>query len=225
MAADARRRVSLEHGQSSRSWPKATRSPVSAASTRSTARKILHADAYVMALGSYSPFLLEPLRCSVPHLPGQGLFGDDRHRRASRRADRFADRPCVEDRVHAPGRPAARRRHRRAFRLRQGPEPRALRGARQAHLRPLPRCRRPRQRPVLDGPATGHAVQCAAGGRHALSQSVPRHRPRHAGLDHGVRVRPRARRRDRRPQAWRGICILRVRRNIGPGRAHRHWTA
>ena len=40
-------------------------------------------------------------------------------------------------------------------------------------------------RRVLDGPAAGDAVERAAGRRHALSQSVPRHRPRHAGLDDG----------------------------------------
>ena len=66
------------------------------------ASQSLTADAYVMALGSYSPFLLAPLARAVQRLSGEGLFGDDRHRRTSRRADGVADGLRVEDRADAP---------------------------------------------------------------------------------------------------------------------------
>ena len=51
--------------------------------------------------GQLQPVPAEAARRALPHLSGEGLFGDDRHRRASRRADGVADRPRVEDRVHA----------------------------------------------------------------------------------------------------------------------------
>ena len=79
-------------------------------------KEILRADAYVVALGSYSPFLLQPLGVPCLIYPAEGLFGHHRHRRSPRRADGVAHRPRLQDRVHAPGRPPARRRHGRAVR-------------------------------------------------------------------------------------------------------------
>jgi D-amino-acid dehydrogenase len=87
----------------------------------------LAADAYVMALGSYSPFLLAPIH--VPErVSGQRLLGDDRHRRPSRGTDRVTDRLRVEDRADASGSTAARRRYGRADGLGHVTQPDALRG-------------------------------------------------------------------------------------------------
>ncbi len=91
------------------------------------------------------PVAVAAARRAVPDLSGQRLFGDDRGRRPPRRADRLAHRSRVEDRADEARRPPARRRHGGAFRLWHGVEPRALRGARQAHVRALSRCGRARR--------------------------------------------------------------------------------
>jgi hypothetical protein len=129
------------------------------------------------------------------------------HRRPSRRADRVADRPRVEDRFHAARQPAARGGHGGTVGLQQGPEPRALRSVDQAHLRIVSQRGGSRQRAILDRAAPGHPVECSAGGRHALSQPLPGYGARHAGMDDGVRVRPCPRRCDRGPQTRRGLCL------------------
>ena len=48
-----------------------------------------------------SPFVLRPLSVPCPVYPAKGLFGDDRDRRSSRRADGVAHRCRREDRDHA----------------------------------------------------------------------------------------------------------------------------
>ena len=83
---------------------------------RARRKEVLDADAYVRGARQLQPVPAAAARRAVPRLSGEGLLGDDRDRRASRRADGVADRPRVEDRVHAPRRPAARRRHRGACR-------------------------------------------------------------------------------------------------------------
>ena len=79
-------------------------------------KEILRADAYVVRARQLQPVPAAAARRAVPHLSGEGLFGHDRDRRPSRRADGVAHRPRLEDRVHAPRRPAARGRHRGARR-------------------------------------------------------------------------------------------------------------
>ena len=117
---------------------------------------------YVVALGSYSPFLLAPLGVPCLVYPAKGYSATIDDRRAPRRADGVADRPRVEDRVDAPRRPAARRRHRGAVGLRQGLEPRALRGARQrARSSSFPT------------PATRDSAQFWTGLRPATPSNVP----------------------------------------------------
>ena len=74
------------------------------------------ADAYVVALGSYSPFLLAAPRARAVY-PAKGYSSDDRRRRPPGRAARVAHRSRVEDRADAPRQPPARRRHRRTVRL------------------------------------------------------------------------------------------------------------
>jgi D-amino-acid dehydrogenase len=57
-------------------------------------------------------------------------------------------------------------------------------------LRPLPPRRRSGRGQLLDRAAPDDAGRHAGGRPDALRQSVPQHRPRHAGLDHGLRLGP-----------------------------------
>ena len=113
---------------------------------REHARKSLVADAYVVALGSYSPLLLRAARRALPGLSGQRLFGDDRRRRASRRADCLAHRSrarrsCSRASAIACASPAPRSSPataRSSNRVR-------CEALRQAHVRALSRCGRARR--------------------------------------------------------------------------------
>ena len=53
-----------------------------------TARKMLSADAYAICLGSYTPLLLGAIGRAGARLSGEGVFGDDSHRRTGRGAAR-----------------------------------------------------------------------------------------------------------------------------------------
>ena len=174
--AGARRRVPLEHGGRVADGAKATRSTGVRCVNEEHRKEILRRRRLRDGARQLQPVPAAAARRAVPHLSGQGLLGDDRHRRPPRRADRVADRPRLEDRVHAPGRPAARRRHRGAVRLHEGPEPRPLRRAGQAHVRAVPRRRRPRER-RSSGPACApprrRTCRCWAARATATCSSTP----------------------------------------------------
>ena len=172
-------------------------------------KEILRADAYVVALGSYSPFLLKPLGVPCLIYPAKGYSATiaiDDHRGAPTVSltdlawkivfTRLGDRLRVAGTAELSG-------YNKDLNLVRCE---AL-VKRTFELFPDAGDRESAQ--FWTGPAPGHAVERAAGGRHALSQPVPRHRPRHAGLDDGLRLGPRAGRRDGRPQAWRGFCVYR----------------
>ena len=82
-----------------------------------TSAGLLQADAYVAALGSWSPRMLKPIGISVPVYPVKGYSITvpviDRRRRAG--VDR--DGRKLQGRDHAARRPHPRRRHRGNFRL------------------------------------------------------------------------------------------------------------
>ena len=179
-------------------------------------KEVLAADAYVMALGSYSPFLLKPLRVPCLIYPAKGYSATiaiDDHRGAPTVSltdlawkivfTRLGDRLRVAGTAELSGYNKdlnlvrCEALLRRTFEL-------------------VPRRGRTRQRAILDGPAPRHAVQRSTGGRHALPQPLPRYRTWHTRLDDGVRIGPRARRRDRRPQARRRLCLHPWPRQAGP---------
>ncbi len=113
--------------------------------------------------------------------------------------------------------PAAHRGYRRAERLQHGVERGALPRDPAARARPLPRWRRSGAGPVLGGAAAGDAVECSVHRRHALSESLPQQRARHARLDALVRQRTRARRHRERPQARDRLRLYRPRPRAGHG--------
>ncbi len=126
--------------------------------------------------GELQPVHAAASRRALPHLSGEGLLGDDPHRRTRRRPHGFADGSRVEDCLHAPGRPPAGGRHRRAVRVQQGPEPRPLRGVGQADFRALSGRRRPRKRAILDGlapPPRHRMCRCWGAPGTATCFSIP----------------------------------------------------
>jgi len=147
-------------------------------------RELVKADAFLVALGSYSPLLLSPAGIRVPVYPVKGYSvtvplthpeaaptlclsdenaGIDRLRY---RAERCAlQRDPVADRAVVPGR-------------------RGLCG-----------------RIAMGGVAPNDPEQCAAHRAHPLPQPVPQYRPRHARLDACLWVGTGGRRPDRRAQA------------------------
>src|SRR5690606_26613062 len=110
---------------------------------------------------------------------------------------------------HPSRRPRPRWRHRRDRRLRPYAPPVAARRARFLRLGPVRHRRKGRDGDVLVRPAPhdarwpAHHRTCRAG------RALPQYRPRHAWLDHGLRLGPRDRRsrlrqgaRDRRPRPF-----------------------
>ena len=77
----------------------------------------LAADAYLVALGSYSPLLLDAARHAHSGLSGQGLLDHGADHRRRRRARIDGDGRDPQGRGHAARRPHPRRRHGRARRL------------------------------------------------------------------------------------------------------------
>jgi D-amino-acid dehydrogenase len=74
---------------------------------------LLTADAYVVALGSYSPLLLRPLGISLPIVPAKGYSATLTLEDESACADRQPDRRRAQAGVLAAGQALARCRHRR----------------------------------------------------------------------------------------------------------------
>ena len=124
-----------------------------------------------------------------PGLSGQGLLDHRADRRRRRRTRIDGDGRDPQGRGDAPRRPHPRRRHGRARRL----HPEAARGAPEdagaRRRRPLPARRRHLAGRVLVRPAADDARRHAGHRADADRQPLPRHRPRHARLDHGGRHR------------------------------------
>ena len=77
-----------------------------------TSAGLLQADAYVAALGSWSPRMLKPIGISRSGLSGEGLFDHGAGHRSRRRAGVDRDGRELQGRDHAAGRSHPRRRHR-----------------------------------------------------------------------------------------------------------------
>ena len=197
----ARRRVPLRHDDPAASRPSGGRITGVA-----TGDGLVTADAYVVALGSYSPRLLRAARRAGAGLSGQGLLDHRADHRCRRRA---RNRPSWTrpTRWRSPGSATASA---SAARPRSSGYDLTLREARRAHAGA---CRSSdlypgggdvARRRVLVRPAADDARTARRSiGPTALSQPLSQHRPRHAGLDHGLRLRPRAGRPRLRPRARR----------------------
>ena len=156
----------------------------------------LQADAYVVALGSYSPLLLAPLGIRIPVYPLKGYsitlplgpeeaaaaptvsLTDEAHKIViSRLGNRLRAAGTAEltgyDTQHQPG---------------------ALRRDRRAHPAAVPGAERRHRDRLLGRPAPGHAEQRAGHRPHAAAKPLPQYRARHARLDARLRLRQRARR-------------------------------
>ena len=160
----------------SRRWCRAATRSTACASCATGASNRSHADAYVMALGSYSPFLLAPIGVPCNIYPAKGYsatidIGEHRGAPTVSLTDfawkivltRLGQRLRVAGTAELTG-------------WDTHAQPDALRGAHGAHVRAVPRRRRPRERSLLDGTAARDAVERAADRQDALSQPVPQHR-------------------------------------------------
>ena len=148
----------------------------------------LVADAYVLALGSYSPLAARGLGLDIPVYPAKGYSASvpvadaAKAPRVSLTDDgakivfsRLGERLRIAGTAELSG---------YSTELNPVRCEALIRRAR----RDLSRGGRLRARDVLGGVAPVHAVQRPAGGAHALCEPVPQHRARHARLDHGLRV-------------------------------------
>jgi hypothetical protein len=160
----------------------------------------LKADAYVMALGSYSPFLLAPLRVPCNVYPAKGYsatidIGEHRGAPTVSLTDfawkivltRLGERLRVAGTAELTG-----------WETSLNPKRCEALTARTFELF--------RMRAIATAFGTGpdyarQRVERATDRQDALSRPVPEHRTRHAGPDDGVRVGARARGRRRGPQA------------------------
>ena len=153
-----------------------------------TSAGLLQADAYVAALGSWSPRMLKPIGISVPVYPVKGYsitvpvidpdgapvstVMDESYKVAiTRLGDRIRVGGTAEISGYSDRLDAARR-------------------ATLDHSLTdmFPRGGDLEQGHVLVRPAPDDAGRTAGHRRHALQQSASQHRPRHARLDHGVRL-------------------------------------
>ena len=149
--------------------------------------ELLTADHYVLALGSYSPQLLAA-GYQGSGLSAEGLLADRADHQPGDGADLDHPRRDLQGGDH-PLRPAhPRRRHGGNRRLRPVAEPAPPRDPGNDHHRPLSRGRRHQPGDLLDRPAPGDPGWHPDRRRHPLPQPVPQYRPRHPGLDHGLRV-------------------------------------
>ena len=153
-----------------------------------TSKGELQADAYVVALGSWSSRLVRPLGISLPVYPVKGYSITVPIIDPGGCAGVDSDGRELQGRDHAPWRPHPRRRYRGNFRLFGQALCRPSRDARSLADRPVPARRRSCQGNVLERPAPDDAGRSTRDRRHALCQSASEHRPRHARLDHGLRL-------------------------------------
>ena len=171
------------------------------------AAELLRADAVLVCLGTWTPFLLEPLGIRVPIYPGEGLL-HHRPGRASRpRTQRVPHRRGSQARHLPAGGSAQGGGNRRAQRLRHDDQRAALQRADRARQGPVPRCRRLRAGAALGRAAAGDARQCSRHRGHALPQPLRQRRSRHAGLDAVRRLGPGDRGHRRRAQAASGLPV------------------
>ena len=170
----------------------------------------ISADAYVVALGSYSPLLLRPLGISIPVYPLKGYsitvplepgdeaptvsLADDSHKLVY---SRLGDRLRVAGTAELAG-------------YNTDVNDVALPGDRAARLRDLPARGPAGAGRVLDGATAGDAVERAGHRPHETGQPVPEHRSRDARMDDGVRFGPRARRHRERPAAGARLSLCRA---------------
>ena len=211
-----RRSSACSSGSTRRSsgwWRTAAGSPAS-----SPARGCCTADAYVVALGSYSPRLLKPLGISVPVYPVKGYsitvpitdadgapvstVMDETYKVA---ITRLGDRIRVGGTAEISGYS-----DQRSTPARRG-------DARSFADRPVSARRRSGKATLLVRPAADDAGRPAGHRRDALRQPASQHRPRHARLDHGVRFGTGAGRSDVGPQArdrYGGTCPDQIRKSL-----------
>ena len=154
-----------------------------------TSAGTLQADAYVAALGSWTPRLLRPLGMSVPVYPVKGYsitvpvvdadgapvstVMDESYKVA---ITRLGDRIRVGGTAEISG-------------YSKSLDASATRDARSLPDRHVSARRRSLQGHVLVRPAPDDAGRPADHRRHALLKPPSQHRTRHAGLDHGLRLR------------------------------------
>ncbi len=112
-----------------------------------TSTGVLQADAYVVALGSWSSRLVRPLGISLPGLSRQGLLDHRADIGSGCGAGIDGDGRKLQGRDHAARRSHPRRRHRRSVRLFDQTLSGAARDARSLADRPVSARRRSRQRP------------------------------------------------------------------------------
>ena len=186
------------------------------------ASEVLQADAVLVCLGTWTPFLLEPLGIRAPIYPVKGYsitvpvvradrapsvcLTDEGHKLAiSRLGDRLRVAGTAE--LNGYDTTISERRCNALIERAKVLFPDAVDFAqvqRWAGLRPAT----PGNVPVI--------------GRHALSQPVRQRRPRHAGLDVVRRLGPGDRRHRRRAQAAGGVSVPLVRPGFDTRRAPSH---
>ena len=152
-------------------------------------------DAYVCAMGSYAPRILNPIGIRLPVYPVKGysvtLPVTD---------DAFAPQSTIMDETHKVAITRLGDRIRVAGTAEIAGYSGRLGPARDRHgapcgVRPFPEGRRYRPGRGLDRPAPDDARRHPGAGRHAIPQPVPQYRSRHLGLDDGLRIGPGGRRR------------------------------
>ncbi len=153
-----------------------------------TSAGTLQADAYVAALGSWSPRMLRPLGIAVPVYPVKGYsitvpIADADGAPVSTVMDE-----SYKVAITRLGDTHPRRRHRGNLGLFVKPRRGAARDARSFADRHVSARRRFEQGHVLVRPAPDDARRSADHRRDALQQPASQHRPRHARLDHGLRL-------------------------------------
>ena len=146
--------------------------------------EILHADAFVTALGSFTAPLLKPLGIKLLIYPGKGYS-------ATYRIVDPAAAPTVS--LTDDGYKLVFSRlgdHLRVERLWTRVEHHALRTPYPPHPRTVSRRLRLRNTGILDRTAPAHAIERALHWQNALCQPLPQCRTRYTGVDHGLRFRP-----------------------------------
>jgi len=166
-----------------------------------TSTGVLQADAYVLALGSWSPRLVRPLGISLPVYPVKGYSITVPITDAEAAPVSTVMGRELQGRDHAARQSDPGRRHRGNLRLFHQALSGTPRDARPFPDRSVSARRRPRQGDVLERVASDDARWSADHRRDALPESPPQHRTRHARLDHGLRLGEGARRSHVRPQA------------------------